>query len=171
MTLNNLVFLLGSPQEPSTCAVPTTKVLPQKDTTRPKVQKNAKFLHFFHFPSFSFILPPHFPSSTMYQFHPKILHFGTCFRHSACVFFIVLTHLQQKKDTTLSDCAISQYYFLLYLFGLFLFVHQKEQVTSRHSHISVYLIDGIVRGGTCGFISDVVLAKEIPERDRNVRAI
>ena len=36
---------------------------------------------------------------------------------------------------------------------------------------SLYLIDGIVRGGTCWFISDVVLAKEIPERDRNVRAI
>ena len=145
--------MLGSPQEPSTCTVPTTKVLPQKDTTRPKVQKNAKFLHFFHFPSFSFIL-------FWYMLPPL----------SLCLFYS--THaLTTKKDTTLSDCAISQYYFLLYLFGLFLFVHQKEQVTSRHSHISVYLIDGIVRGGTCGFISDVVLAKEIPERDRNVRAI
>lgn len=48
---------------------------------------------------------------------------------------------------------------------------QKKSASADLSHISVYLIDGIVWGGTCGFISDVVLAKEIPEPDRNVRAI
>ena len=126
------------------------------------------FFIFHHFPSFSHLIFHLLPCT---NFTPKSYIFGTCFRHLACVFFYSTHALTTKKDTTLSDCAISQYYFLLYLFGLFLFVHQKEQVTSRHSHISVYLIDGIVRGGTCGFISDVVLAKEIPERDRNVRAI
>lgn len=101
MTLNNLVFLLGSPQEPSTCAVPTTKLLPQKDTTSPKVQKcfkkNAFFFIFFifhHFPSFSHLIFHLLPCT---NFTPKSYIFGTCFRHLACVFFIVLTHLQQKK--------------------------------------------------------------------------
>ena len=122
---------MGSPQEPSTCAVPTTKVLPQKDTTRPKVQKNAKFLHFFHFPSFSFILPPHFPSSTMYQFHPKILHFWYMLPPlSLCLFYSTHALTTKKRHNPFRLCHISV---LLFALSVWLVPFRASKGTSHQS--------------------------------------
>ena len=90
------------------------KIIHQKDTTRPKLWKNAKNLHFF---SFSFILPPHFPSSTMYQFHPKNLHFWYMLPPlSLCLFYSTHTPTTKKRHNPFRLCHISV---LLFSFVLY----------------------------------------------------
>lgn len=97
MTLNNLVFFVGVPTGTKHLCCSDDKITTAKRHYTSEVTKKCKISSFF---SFSIIFL-HSPTSFSIFYHvpisPKILHFGTCFRHPACVFFIVLTHLQQKK--------------------------------------------------------------------------
>lgn len=98
MTLNNLVFFCWGPHRNQALVLFRRQKYYLKKTLH--VRSNEKMQNFFiffifhHFPSFSHLIFHLLPCT---NFTPKSYIFGTCFRHLACVFFIVLTHLQQKK--------------------------------------------------------------------------